>query len=337
MSRDKIWIESNRVVLFILLNILLFLFNFSNSVLIAQSAHSEKPKKTPSIDSDADIDKILPQITNWGKWGETDQLGTVNYITPEKVLEAKGLIRTGETISLARMTSILETPDVREGNYRLYRHEYGSRDYVGAMWHGFAVTHIDALCHVFADTSRMYNGYSNKLFDEKGAQRLGVEVLAERAISGRGVLLDIAEVKGRLLEPGTAIFPEDLEEAEKKLNVNVQSGDILFIRTGAGSLNTREQRAGLHPSSLLWIHSREVALLGSDGDNDAHPINFDRWASPFHTVGIPYMGLPLIDNAELSELSIKCKEQNRWEFFITIAPWKLKGVSSSPINPIAIF
>jgi kynurenine formamidase len=293
--------------------------------------------ETNTIQTDEDIDRLLPQITNWGRWGKQDQLGTVNFITARQRLQALTLVKKGRTVSLAREISVTKTEGIRRGTYEMMREEDGSRDYVGMIFHGFALTHLDALCHSFAGGNKMYNGYSVEEVTADGANKLGIERMAARGISGRGVLLDIATVQGAALEPGTPIFPKDLEKAEESQGLMVEEGDILFVRTGAGARNTREQRAGLHAQCLPWLHERNVAILGGDGDNDVHPSEFRRWESTMHSVAIPFMGLPLLDNAELDTLSRVCQEEKRWEFFVTIAPWRFHGTTSSPVNPIALF
>jgi len=290
-----------------------------------------------SIQTDEDIDRLLPQITNWWRWGKQDQLGTVNFITARQRLKATALVKKGRTVSLAREISVTKTEGVRRGTYEMLRDEDGSRDFIGMIFHGFALTHLDALCHAFAGQGQMYNGFSVEEVTADGAAKLGIERMGAKGISGRGVLLDVAAVKGTILSPGTPILPEDLEKAEEAQHVTVEEGDILLVRTGAGIHNTQEQRSGLHPQCLPWLHERNVAVLGSDGDNDVHPSEFKRWASAMHSVAIPYMGLPLLDNAELDGLSRVCQEEKRWEFFLTIAPWRLHGTTSSPVHPIALF
>jgi len=290
-----------------------------------------------SIQTDEDIDQLLPQITNWGRWGKQDQLGTVNFITARQRLKAVTLVKKGRTVSLAREISVTKTEGIPRGTYEMLRDDDGSRDFIGMIFHGFALTHLDALCHAFAGQGKMYNGFSVEEVTADGSNKLGIERMAAKGLSGRGILLDVAAVKKTVLSPGTPILPKDLEEAEEAQHIVVEEGDILLVRTGAGARNTREQRAGLHPQCLPWLHERRVAVLGSDGDNDVHPSEFKRWASSMHSVAIPYMGLPLLDNAELDTLSQVCREEGRWEFFLTIAPWRLHGTTSSPVNPIALF
>ena len=296
------------------------------------------PAGRVTVRTDADVDGLLPGITNWGRWGKDDQLGTLNFITPRHRRRAAALVRTGRTVSLAREVSVSRTEGIRRGTYEMMRDEGASRDFVGMIFHGFAQTHLDALCHIFAGRGKMYNGFSVEEVTPQGANKLGVEVMAARGVAGRGVLLDVARAKGGALQIGTPIFPEDLEAAERAQGVRVSEGDILFVRTGAGALNTRERRAGLHAECVPWVHARRVALLGGDGDNDVAPSpGFERWASTFHSVGIPYVGLPLIDNAELDALARACSEERRWAFFLTVAPWRFRGTTSSPVNPLAVF
>jgi kynurenine formamidase len=295
------------------------------------------------IESDADIDTLLPRLSNWGRWGAEDQLGTLNFITSEKRKKAAGLVKRGRTVALAREVSITKTEGIRRGAYEMLKDEGGSRDFVGMIFHGFAQTHLDALCHAFAGQNpatkgKMYNGFSTDELTVDGANKLGVEKLAENGICGRGVLLDMAALKGQPLIPGTPIFIKDLEAAEKQQKVRVESGDILFVRNGAGFANSRERRSGLHPECLVWLHERQIAVLGSDGDSDVAPLaGFERWASAMHSFAIPFLGLPLLDNAELDGLSRACQAEKRSSFLVTIAPWRFQGTTSSPVNPIALF
>ena len=115
-------------------------------------------------------------------------------------------------------------------------------------------------------------------------------------------------------------------------------GDILFIRNGAGAANTYELGTGLHPDCLPWLHERRIAVVSSDSDSDVHPPlpGFKRWREPVHMIAIPYLGLPILDNTDLEEIGRACAAQHRWEFFVTAAPWRFRGATSSPVNPLAI-
>ena len=82
-----------------------------------------------------------------------------------------------------------------------------------------------------------------------------------------------------------------------------------------------------------------MAVSSSDSDSDAHPATsgFERWTAPVHMVVIPYMGLTLLDHAELNPLAAACAAEGRWSFFVTVAPWRPKGATGSAVNPLAMF
>jgi kynurenine formamidase len=298
------------------------------------------------IASDDDLERLLPQLSNWRRWGEDDQLGTLNFITSETRLAAAALIRSGRVVPLGREMAV-DTPGLRDFSYTMRRYEdplpeeAGSLDVVAMTCHGFAVTHVDALCHIFTPSGQqgMYNGYPVEEVTPNGARRLGIENVGAKGIVGRGVLLDIAEVHGGPLPLGTAIFPVDLEAAERLHGVRVGEGDILFVRNGAGARNTFRLASGLHAACLPWLKERRVAVLSSDSDSDVHPPlpDFRRWVEPIHMVAIPYLGLTLLDQAELDGLAAACAAESRWEFFVTVAPWRFKGATGSAVNPLAMF
>ena len=312
------------------------------------TAHSDARASTATaIDSDESMEQLIPALSNWGRWGPDDQLGTLNFITDKTRLAAAALIRSGRVVPLGREFSVT-TPELRNFSYTMRRYEdeplpeeAGCLDIVGMTCHGFAVTHVDALCHLFTPEGKqgMYNGYPIDNVTQDGALKLGIEQAGAQGIVGRGVLLDVAAVHGGPLPLGTPIMPSDLDAAEKLHNVEVGEGDIVFVRNGAGPSNTFRHASGLHGACLLWLRERNVAVLSSDSDSDVHPpvAGFKRWTEPIHMIGIPYMGLTLIDQAELDGLAKACGEERRWSFFVSVAPWRFKGATGSIVNPLAIF
>ena len=168
--------------------------------------------------------------------------------------------------------------------------------------------------------------------------------MAGGGIVSRGVLLDIARLRGvDWLEPGTPVFPEDLEEAEARQGVKVEPGDILCIRTGHPKRKWQEgwnsrpgEQAGPDGAMLPWLRGRDVAVLACDTANDWIPKPRTLMTRPIHSIGIPGMGMWLMDGADYEELGERCAQLNRWEFMFTIAPLKLNGGTASPVNPIAV-
>jgi kynurenine formamidase len=295
-------------------------------------------------------------LSNWGKWGPTDQLGALNYITPEKRRRAGAEVRDGHSVSLSLPLATRPAPDNPTPVTHLMiqtgaRGESGglvdapySADYFAISPHGLANTHLDALCHVFSQ-GKMYNGYPASDVTSQGARNGAIDALKDGIVS-RSVLIDAPRVLGReWLEPGEAIYPADLEAAEKSGNFRVEEGDILFVRTGRhvrqkaqGPWNSfKEGLAGLGAACLPWLHERKVALLGCDGVSDVLPSGFPKITMPIHTVAIVTMGIHLIDNCNLDDVAAECAARSRWTFLCTIAPLVLIRGTASPVNPLAIF
>jgi kynurenine formamidase len=310
------------------------------------AAGAEEPAPAADLATDEAIERALPSLSNWGRWGPDDQLGTLNLITAAMRSAAAQTVRSGRVVALGREFAP-DTAQLRHFSYRMVRYEdplpeeAGAIDVVTLMCHGFAVTHVDALCHFFTPAGKagMYNGHAIENVTPLGSRKLGIERIGEVGIVGRGVLLDIAALRGGPLLVGSAIEPQDLELAEKAQNVRVGEGDILFVRNGAGVGNTHERGTGLTASCLPWLKARGVAVLSSDADSDIHPPppGIKRWVEPIHMVGIPYMGLVLLDNADLDELSAVCASEGRYSFFVSVAPWRLKGATGGAVNPLAMF
>ncbi len=302
-------------------------------------------KSQPRV-SDEQALGFLKSLTNWGRFGEGDQLGTLNLITAEKRRAAASLVRSGRTVSCARP---LPTQPAADNPSPVTHHMIGTHtegwggDYFAMATHGLAISHIDALCHIFHE-GRLYNGYSTERVTAHGALELGIHELRDGIVS-RGVLLDIPRTRGvDFLEPGDPIFPEDLERAETAAGLGVESGDVLFVATGRwaardanGPGKMGQPMAGLDVSCLPWLHERGVAALGSDGISDVIPPRVGGMGIPIHTVAIVAMGLHLLDNLELATLAQTCAAEERWEFLITIAPLVLMHGTASPVNPIALF
>ena len=285
-------------------------------------------------------------LSNWGRWGDEDQLGALNLISPEVTAAAAATVRSGRTVSCARP---LDTVPSADNPSPVAHHMTGTAtegmgaDYFAISPHGFATSHIDALCHIFHE-GKLYNGYAAESVTAHGATKLGIHRLRDGVVT-RGVLLDIPSLRGvDALEPGEPIFPEDLEAAEEKAGLRVRSGDALVVRTGRwrwraahGAWDAGSLAAGLDASCLPWLHERDVAALGSDGVSDVLPSRVDGVGMPIHTVVIVAMGVHLLDNLDLEALATACAEEARWEFLLTVAPLVLRRGTASPVNPIALF
>lgn len=306
-----------------------------------------------------DVLKMLDTLSNWGRWGSDDQLGTVNFITPAQRKRAAALVSEGVSVSCSRpitteinadttvqpMRFMVDSGEGRDTDSldRILQRR-GAAEFIGMVFHGYSITHIDTPAHYFWN-GRMYNGRScNLVTSREGAQAEAVDLLRDGVVT-RGVLLDVAAQKGRWLEAGEGVLPEDLEAAEKAQNVRVGPGDILLVRTGyyarrraEGARNPgKDGTPAVHVASLPWIRERSVAMLGTDTHNDVTPLPYPRIGNALHVVSLVAMGMWLIDNGNLEEMSQACAKYRRWEFMLTLAPLVLERVTGSPVNPIAMF
>jgi len=294
--------------------------------------------------TEAEYERWKKELSNWGRWGKDDQLGTLNLINAAKRKQAAGLVKEGFSVSLASDADTVKAVD----NPNPYEHTMLAigMDRIAINYHGITHTHLDSLAHINAD-GVFFNGYTPNADTalKEGHAKNSIHNL-KSGIFTRGVLIDIPRLKGvPFLEPGTPIYIEDLEAWEKQSGVKVGPGDALFVRTGVWArrkaagpwLRGRAEggrSAGLDPSVIPWLKKRDIALLGSD-----HP----QYVSPgplrgaVHDFALLYLGIHLFDNCDLEALSEAAATRKRWEFLLTAAPLPIRGGTGSPLNPIATF
>ena len=313
-----------------------------------------------TLPTETEVTGYLRSLSNWGRWGSSDQLGTINLITPAKRIAAAGLVRDGVSVTCARpivtditadttfqplrfMVDSGEGRDTASPERNLERR--GASEFIGMVFHGYTITHVDTPAHYFWE-GKLYNGRSCSLVTSReGATVESVDLLHDGVVS-RGVLLDVARTRSiPWMQPGEGVMPADLEAAERAAGVRVESGDILLVRTGYYARRLAEGpvhplRAGspaLHVACCPWLRERGVAMIGTDTHNDISPSPYPAMGNSFHVVSLVAMGLWLIDNANLEDLARACGERGRWEFLLTVAPLRLRNVTGSPVNPIAVF
>jgi kynurenine formamidase len=300
--------------------------------------------------------EMFRQVSNWGRFGEAAERGTLNYITPRTIRAAAALVHTGRTVSLAVPISTTAGPDNPRPARHLMVQGYDTHpvpggpdfvtDYLASEFHGDCFTHIDALCHV-AWQGKLFDGIPTDAVTTHGADRMDITVLAH-GIVGRGVLLDIPRLRGvRWLEPGEAVGQEELEAAEKAEGVRVGPGDVLVFRTGQHARRLAwgpwdngydgEGRAGLHVDTIPWLHERQVAVFFPDGDGETVPATVKGVSYPIHALQIASMGMICADSLNLEDCAAVCEEEKRWEFMVTAAPLRLPRATGSLFNPTAIF
>jgi kynurenine formamidase len=284
--------------------------------------------------------ELFDAVSNWGRWKEGGERGALNHLTPDRIAAAARLVQDGTTITLSQPLATEARPDVPEPadhHMTMLPGDDGfAKDYIGVDYHNDGHSHIDAFCHV-AYRGLVFNGST------EGAEAGTIDLLKDGLV-GRGVLLDVPRARGGpWVEPGEHVSREDLEAAERAQGVEVGPGDILLVRTGhtrrlaeLEPWDTRQAKAGLHPTVAYFLADRRVAALGSDGNSDTAPSTTEGVGFPIHVLALNAMGVHLLDYLRLEDVARHCQAARRWEFLFAAAPLRIVGGTGSPINPTAV-
>jgi kynurenine formamidase len=283
-------------------------------------------------------------LSNWGRWGKEDEKGTTNLITPERVVAAAKLAKTGKIFDLG-IPFDQNGPQPGGGRInpvRLMSETGQDQEFPGAFHYADdyifmplqAASQWDGLAHVFYDEV-MYNGFPASDITKQA-----------KGIVGRGVLLDIARLKGvKWLDQGYVITPADLDAACAKQGVTVGAGDVLYFRTGWRTKFKEEKDAnafmagepGLGLDCCQWLYDRDVAVIASDNwAIEVLPGEIETELLPVHMVLIRDMGMTLGEILDFDELADDCEADGVWEFLTASPPIKFTNAVGSPSNPLAI-
>ena len=312
---------------------------------------SNRASAPPGRMTEAEFRSLYGRLRGQVPWGPGDRRGALNHLGPAQVQAAASEVRLGRTVSLAAPVEHQVTADDPDpAQHRMVQApgadgdglEFAA-DRIAMNIHGDADSHIDALCHVSFDGT-LYNGVpATTAVTASGAVELSIAAAAD-GIAGRGVLLDVPRSRGvPWLEPGDHVTPGDITATERDQGVRIGRGDILLVRVGhrlrrmeCGPWDAAATRAGLHPSVLPLLAERQIAVLGSDSNNDTAPSVADGVGFPVHVLAINALGLMLLDYLSFDELVPLCEEAGRWSFLCVIAPLRLPTGTGSPVNPIAL-
>jgi kynurenine formamidase len=301
---------------------------------------------------------------NWGRWGERDEVGALNFLDDAAVLRGVAAVRSGRTYTLGipiaspdgdpvwpgrtpgRRTVVQDRSSYRDGLVTMTASgEQFADDAVAVGSHG--TTHTDALGHAWFDDT-LYNGYSADTTIGELA-RASVLPLAQRGIVGRAVLVDLARDRGRpRLERGEPVALEDLLAAARRQGVEIERHDILLLRTGWLAAYYRERSEFerepfnepglLHSRALVdWFHEREIPALGTDTLGNELTIQPEHGEnSALHAGLMRNLGVVFTEMLWLEELAADCAADGRYTFLYAAAPLKVAGASGAPTNPVAI-
>jgi kynurenine formamidase len=302
------------------------------------------------------------RYSNWGRWGQGDQRGALNFITPGRVLAACSLPRTGEVISCA-LPFDQRGPQTGGGPRHNPIHFMladggdalsGAQDRIpgGFRYADDAVTmplqcgtQWDALSHVFYD-GLMYNDRDIRLVTSRGASANGIEQVADGVV-GRGVLLDLPRHRGLdWLADGTPILPEELDACAEAHGVAVESGDIVLVRTGMMTRCLAQESwegycggpaPGLSVHCAHWLYEREIAAVATDTWGvEVLPNETPDCFQPLHMISLRNTGVTFGEIFHLDRLAEACVRDGQYAFLFTAPPLPITGAVGSPINPLAI-
>lgn len=299
--------------------------------------------------------ELAEKVRNWGRWGDDDEIGTLNLITPDVVRKAAACVQSGKQFSLAIPLS-QDGPQRGNihGKFNPIRtmvsvnmplspdpdHVRSSDDVVFMSLQG--ATHWDSLAHV-SYSGHIYNGYPADSVDVGGARRCGIDKV--KALASRGVLLDVARAKGvDRLDGGYAITPDDLDAAEARSGVGVEPGDIVLIRTGhlryLKEGNTRayaDPVPGVGMAAASWFRDHDIAAVASDTVLlEVWPPERPDLLIPVHMLNLVDIGLTQGQNFDLEDLAADCAEDGRYTFLLEATPEPFERGLGSPVNPVAI-
>ncbi|MGL5839279.1 MAG: cyclase family protein [Sphingorhabdus sp.] len=316
-----------------------------------------------------EFDRMARKVSNWGRWGKDDRRGTLNFITPDVLKGAAASIRQGKVLSLGLPFSadgpqFGSTPAIRKSPNLAPR--FNPHLYVTALAMKFGTSprefaFSDDVIHMPLQCATQWDGLSHVQYDDYfyngvrasstlttcGCLDHGIEHLASPGITSRGVLLDLARLKGLdILPPNFVATPDDLEAAEKAQGIQVQSGDVLLIRTGhiahfalhKDRDSFKGPQPGLGMECAEWLYEREVAAVCADNlaveplpgfDSNVLPI-------PLHMLCLRDMGCTFGEMFMLETLAEDCSRDGQYDFLLSAPALPVIGAVGSPVNPLVL-
>jgi len=301
--------------------------------------------------------------TNWGRWGEDDEIGSLNFLTAEEVLRGIRHVQKGEVFPLQRLIGDPQGDPVWPGRTPAERTQildesswdapdapqfpgglHYADDKINAFLQGS--TQYDALGHVWYD-GRIWNGYDART-TVGGLKKASVEPIAQRGVVGRGILLDMARFRGKnTLDKGETFTHEDLMDCARAQGTEIEKHDILVIRTNFLQLFFDQGAAfyegfnepGLvySPELVRWFQQMEIPNLVTD--TIANEVTYDPnngTALPLHCALMRNLGVTLTEIAWLDDLAADCAADGQYDFLYAAAPLKVVNGTGAPVNPLAI-
>jgi kynurenine formamidase len=303
-----------------------------------------------------DVEQLGAAVRNWGRWGERDQLGTLNLIDDGARRRGAASVRRHRPFSLAidwseRGPQIGVVPGRVNAINTMTNVNIPVAEADGICFNDDlvvmglqAATHWDGLAHV-SYRGRLYNGYPAGTVTSLGAAQLGIHRVGP--LVSRGVLLDVARARALdRLPAGHALTADDLDAAAELARVTVEPGDVVLLRTGHMALLTGPEpdrvaystgAAGPSLRSVEWFRRRDVAAVATDNlIFEVFPCERPDAFLPIHYLHIVEMGLTQGQNWDLEGLAADCAEDGRYTFLLFAPPEPVLGGTGAPVHPVAL-
>lgn len=308
-------------------------------------------------------DVLAGSPSNWGKWGNDDEVGALNYLGVTEVLAGVATIRQGKTFTLQAeighphgdMLAPVRQPAsktmaVDQGTFagddapNLPGGARYADDVITMFLQGS--TQYDALGHVWYD-DQLYNGYDAST-TIGGLSKVSILPIAERGIVGRGVLIDLPRLRGNSrLDPGELITHEDIMAAAAAQGVELRKRDILVIYTGWMEYFYSQEPADFYqqpepglvysPELVSWFQEMEIPNLVIDTMSPEQGIDPETGAALLvHSSLMRNLGIAFAEVCRLGELAIDCEQDGQWDFLYVAAPLKVRNGTGAPVNPVVI-
>jgi kynurenine formamidase len=301
-----------------------------------------------------DVEQIATRVNNWGRWGDDDEIGTLNLVTPDVRRRAAACVQSGKAFPLALPLSQREGIQMgfvsgRVNPLRTMIMLNTPQGDQGLAWNDDVVTmglqaatHWDGLAHA-SWKGRLYNGFDASTVTVAGAAHLGIHRVG--SLTSRGVLLDVARAKGvDILEAGYPITPDDLDAAVTLARTSVDPGDVVLVRTGQmAHLRARDlvkytwPSPGLTASTAIWFREHDVAAVATDTlIFEVYPEEDPSVVLPVHRLHLVEMGMTQGQNWVLDGLADDCAADGVYEFLLEASPLPFTDACGSPVAPVAI-
>ncbi|MFJ9173724.1 cyclase family protein [Streptomyces sp. NPDC102360] len=284
--------------------------------------------------------------SNWARWGDDDQFGTLNLIDAAARVRAAAEVREARHVSLARSVDPVPlttglgpvaSPAMMPAGVLQMVNFNGAKplaltDSLVINTHNAALTHLDAVSHMPVD-DHIYPGVPvQEAVTPTGVTHGSAEPFTAGILT-RGVLLDLAP-EGGSLPADRHIGGADLDAALARTGASFSSGDALVLRGGWDVNRPLGQPVpGLDLSAVRWMDEHGVSVYVGD-IGDRRPPEFPM---PVHQVALARLGLPLVDAAGLDDLAEVCASLGRWTFMLVLAPPRITRTTGLVVNPLAVF